>query len=59
MQQVTVTIEADGSIEIEASGYTGKSCEDTTSWLEEELGLVEDTKYKPEYYSHNYDNTQY
>ena len=40
----------DGRVEIEAQGYTGKSCEEATKFLETALGKREAQNKRPEYY---------
>ncbi len=48
-KQVTVTIEADGSLKIDAQGFTGPECKRATDYLEKALGAVDKTQPKPEY----------
>lgn len=50
MRQITITIGPDGNIEIEKSGFKGKTCEKVGIEIEKALGLVKVTKHKPEYF---------
>lgn len=50
MKTITFTISADGStIESDAAGFTGRSCEETLKPVLQRLGNVDDDKKKPEY----------
>lgn len=49
---ITVTINVDNSVIIEALGYTGTSCADITRILGDALhGEIKEIEYKPEYYN--------
>lgn len=48
-KKILVTINTDGSHEIEAVGFSGTSCTKTTKALEDMLGSVDNRKFKPEY----------
>ena len=49
-RHISVTIAQDGSVQIEASGFTGKACMDATKPLEDWLGgQVGPRTIKPEY----------
>lgn len=50
MKQIAIEFKPDGSVKIEASGFTGQACEKFTAELEKELGTVTERKKKPEYY---------
>jgi len=51
MQQIIVTIDAEGNPKIEAAGFTGTSCKTATAPLEQALGTVADRQLKPEYHA--------
>lgn len=50
MKQVTIEIDTDGNIRVEASGFKGADCEKATKAMEEALGKAGDRKKKPDYY---------
>lgn len=50
MKQIKVTVNEDGSLEIEAVGYKGNACEKATAALEKALGVPGKRTKKPEYY---------
>jgi hypothetical protein len=47
--EIILTVNFDGSSEIEVIGGDGKTCLDQTQALESALGIVEDRSLKPEY----------
>jgi hypothetical protein len=47
--EILVTVNPDGSSEIEVIGGDGKNCVNQTQALEEALGKVENRDFKPEY----------
>jgi hypothetical protein len=47
---VEVTVEATGSIKIDAIGFKGSDCEQATRYLEEALGAIGTKRRKPEYH---------
>jgi len=49
-KSIEVVVNMDGSLEIEAVGFTGSDCEKATSFLEKALGLVSSRNRKGEYY---------
>lgn len=49
MQKIIVKILPDGSMKVEAEGYTGNSCEEATKFLKA-LGTIEGETQKPEYF---------
>jgi len=49
MKKIEVTIRPDGTVEVEAFGYQGKSCEKATEFIEE-MGTVAKRRRKPEWY---------
>ncbi|MBT3381189.1 MAG: DUF2997 domain-containing protein [Lentisphaerae bacterium] len=49
---IEVTVRPDGSIEIDAVGFRGGTCEQATAFLEQALGPVASKQRKPEYYRH-------
>ena len=50
MKTIKIDIAADGSVQIETSGFKGKSCAEITKVFEQALGVAGDRKFKPEYY---------
>lgn len=55
MKEIIVKINKEtGEVEIEASGFSGKECEEATKAFEESVGKVESRKRKPEYYQREY-----
>ncbi|HZV35102.1 MAG TPA: DUF2997 domain-containing protein [Verrucomicrobiae bacterium] len=51
-KQINITVEADGSVQIETTGFKGKSCQDITKSFEQALGVVKGNTFKPEFYQH-------
>jgi hypothetical protein len=49
MPEVVIDFFPNGTVKVEAVGYTGTSCEDATAFLKG-LGTEVDKEYKPEYY---------
>ena len=49
MKKVTVRIDAQGKVTIEAHGYAGASCEEATRFLER-LGDFQSREIKPEFF---------
>ena len=48
---IRITVAPDGEIKLEADGFTGESCVQTTAPLEEALGMDSESRdLKPEYY---------
>ncbi len=47
---IEVTIGPDGSVKIDAVGFSGQTCEQATAFLEQALGPVTGKRRKPEYY---------
>jgi hypothetical protein len=54
--EILVTVNQDGSSEIEVVGGNGKNCLKETEALEEALGKVENRNFKPEYRNSNTQN---
>jgi hypothetical protein len=52
MAQETIkfVIKQDGTVTEEVIGAVGNACEGLTKNIEEKLGVVQKTEYKPEYY---------
>lgn len=50
MKTIIVTVDENGQIEIEATGFKGKACEAATSSFIKALGVPVCTKKKPEYF---------
>ncbi len=51
MKSVEVIVSADGTIAIDAMGFTGPDCEQATKFLEEALGVEGHRVRKPEYHA--------
>ena len=49
MSEVIVDFFPDGTVKVEAVGFTGTSCEEATAFLRG-LGTEVEKDYKPEYY---------
>ena len=49
-QTIEVTVSPDGGIQIDAEGFTGKSCVEATAFLEEALGNVGNRQRTRDYY---------
>ena len=52
-QEIHVDVAPDGSLRIDAVGFTGADCEQATAFLEEALGEATGKQRKPEYYRHS------
>lgn len=50
MKQIEIIINPDGTTEVAAVGFKGKTCEAATKAIEEALGKVTSTKKTPEWY---------
>jgi hypothetical protein len=50
---IEVTIDPEGGITIEATGFRGNACEKATKEIEEALGVKKARKKKPEYLALN------
>ncbi len=50
MKTITIEIDAEGNVKVEAHGYKGIGCKDATKALEKALGAVTEDKDKPELY---------
>ena len=48
-KQIIVEVAEDGSIKIDAHGFSGASCEKATKFLEDALGTAGGRTRKPEY----------
>ncbi len=46
---IEVVIQPDGSLKIDAVGFTGSDCEKATAFLEDALGQTASRQRKPEY----------
>lgn len=51
MPEIRVEFPPDGSVVINAVGFTGTDCEKATAFLEQALGNVSQRRRKPEYWS--------
>jgi len=49
-EQIVVWVSPEGAITIDAIGFTGKSCEEATRFLEEGLGTVGRKQRSRDYY---------
>ncbi len=49
MKTIRIDIAADGTVAIDAAGFSGPDCEQATKFLEEALGDVQERKLKPEH----------
>lgn len=49
-KEIAITINPDGSVQVETVGVKGKSCVDMVKFLEESLGQATNKKLKPDYY---------
>jgi hypothetical protein len=49
MKRIDIDIGPDGSIAIDAVGFSGPDCEEATRFLEEALGEPTARQHKPEY----------
>lgn len=55
--EIIVTIAPDGTIKVEAQGYTGPGCVDAVKKFSEALGLEEESEHKPEFYLESEEET--
>jgi hypothetical protein len=49
MKAITIDIDTEGQVTIEATGFKGSACEKATAEIEKALGTVASRKKKPEY----------
>ena len=49
-KSMELTFLPDGTVKLEAFGFVGASCTDATKAMQQALGEVEKTSYKPEYF---------
>jgi hypothetical protein len=56
--EILLTVNPDGTSEIEVIGGDGKTCTDQTKALEEALGIIENCEFKPEYRQTNTHQTR-
>ena len=47
---IEILIHPDGTLKIEAVGFTGADCDQATRFLEQALGLTAEKQRKPEYH---------
>jgi hypothetical protein len=57
-EQIDVWINTEGGITIDAVGFTGKSCEEATRFLEEGLGIVGRKQRGLDYYKKSSNRNQ-
>jgi hypothetical protein len=55
---IIVVVKPDGSVKVEAQGFTGTGCQAATRAIEEALGLKKSDTMKPEYYENPGDTKQ-
>ena len=51
MKKIEVTIGLDGSVHMDAQGFTGKTCEEATDKLKILIGGNTESSKKPDYYA--------
>ena len=51
MPQLVIVVRPDGTTEVKAEGFTGRSCMAATKFLENTLGQVEADRKSPEFYA--------
>lgn len=47
---ITIEIDLNGKVSIDAEGFTGSACQELTKELEERIGQVDDVNLKPEHF---------
>lgn len=52
MKTIEVIVGTDGTLKIDAVGFSGADCEKATAFLEKALGRVKGKSKKPEYHRH-------
>ena len=57
-KRIEIIVDEDGNAEVEAFGFKGKTCKQTTAFLEAALGEAGDTKRKAEWYLANSDRVR-
>lgn len=57
-ERIDVWISPEGAITLDAVGYTGKTCEEATKFLEESLGTVGRKQRTRDYYRRNENQNQ-
>ena len=50
-QEIHVDVAADGTLSIDAAGFSGPDCEQATAFLEEALGRIAERRRKPEFHA--------
>lgn len=50
MEEITITIDPQGNVQVEAHGIVGHDCKALTATIEGALGTAEKTRIKPEYH---------
>lgn len=53
MQEITITIDPEGAVKVETSGFTGASCSLASKLVEDALGKRVDEQLKPEYFKND------
>jgi hypothetical protein len=54
--ELEITIDEKGNVSYTVNGIKGKSCTESTKFLDEELGEVAKRKFKRDYYEHPVDD---
>ncbi len=52
MQELEITIDIEGKVEVKVRGMHGQECLKTTENIENALGEVKERAFLPEYYEH-------
>ena len=50
MKTIEVIVQKDGTLKIDAVGFSGADCEKATAFLEQALGTVANKQKKPEFH---------
>lgn len=50
MKSIEVIVKTDGTLKIDAVGFSGPDCEKATAFLEKALGAIKGRQKKPEHY---------
>ena len=58
MKTVTITLDRDGSMKVEAHGMKGPSCKEKTDWINQRYGNPESEEFKSSYYEEETESTK-
>ncbi len=50
MQEIVIDVEVTGDVKLEGKGFQGKGCDEAMGHFEKALGVVSNSKNKPEYF---------